>query len=79
MSLTYSYCSLSITGLNARLCFNATRDRSGLRLGEKFLNLRSSILSRAMYFLGGARDDAHDAGKRFLANALHCQGCSKAA
>lgn len=69
-------------GLYVNDCFNATisgtESRSELRSGENFLNLRSSIFPRPMYFLD-VHDDAHDAGKCFLANALHCQGCSKAA
>lgn len=51
---------------------------SQLRSGENFLNLRPSIFPRPMYFLD-VHDGAHDAGKCFLANAPHCQGCSKAA
>jgi len=65
-----SYILIALYGLYMSDCVSTRHGKPGLRLGEKFLNLRSSILSRAIYFLSGARDDAHDAGKRFLANAL---------
>jgi len=82
MNVIYLYDSLSIWIIRERL-FQRDNLRHGKPFwtaltGENFLNLRSSIFSRPMYFLD-VHDGAHDAGKCFLANALHCQGCSKAA
>lgn len=82
MIAVYLYDSLSARIIRERL-FQRDNLRHGkpfseLRSGENFLNLRSSIFPRPIYFLD-VHDGAHDAGKRLLANALHCQGCSKAA